>query len=91
VNFELLLFMVPPVILIATVPVSIAGWGVREGSMIVAFAYAGLPQSDGLVVSVLIGITFFIIGAIGGLIWVAGGMRRPKTADVTARPAGENT
>jgi hypothetical protein len=88
VNFELLLFMVPPVILIATVPVSIAGWGVREGSMIVAFAYAGLPQSDGLVVSVLIGITFFIIGAIGGLIWVAGGMRRTKIA---AKPAGENT
>lgn len=91
VNFELLLFMVPPVILIATVPVSIAGWGVREGSMIVAFAYAGLPQSDGLVVSVLIGITFFVIGAIGGLIWVAGGMRRPKTADIAPKPAGETS
>jgi len=91
VNFTLLLFMVPPVILIATVPVSIAGWGVREGSMIVAFAYAGLPQSDGLVVSVLIGITFFVIGAIGGLIWIAGGMRRPETTDVAAKPARETT
>lgn len=90
-NFELLLFMVPPVILIATVPISIAGWGVREGSMIVAFAYAGLPQSDGLVVSVLIGITFFVIGAIGGLIWVAGGMRQPTTADGIASPAREST
>lgn len=87
----LLLFMVPPVILIATVPISIAGWGVREGSMIVAFAYAGLPQSDGLVVSVLIGATFFAIGTIGGLLWVTGDMRRPKTLDIPARPAqGEN-
>jgi len=91
VDFALLLFMVPPVILIATVPISIAGWGVREGSMIVAFAYAGLPQSDGLVVSVLIGITFFIIGAIGGLIWIADGMRRPRTVDLPAVPTGEHT
>jgi uncharacterized membrane protein YbhN (UPF0104 family) len=87
VSFTLLLFMVPPVILIATVPISIAGWGVREGSMIVAFAYAGLPQSDGLVVSVLIGATFFVIGAIGGLLWVADGARRPKVLDIPARPA----
>lgn len=86
-SFALLLFMVPPVILIATVPVSIAGWGVREGSMIVAFAYAGLPQSDGLVVSVLIGATFFAIGAIGGLIWVTGDARRPKVLDMPAKPA----
>ena len=91
VSFTLLLFMVPPVILIATVPVSIAGWGVREGSMIVAFAYAGLPQSDGLVVSVLIGATFFVIGAIGGIIWVTGGARRPHVIDIPAKAApGEN-
>ena len=52
-SFTLLLYLIPPVLLIATVPVSIAGWGVREGSMIVAFAYAGLAQGDGLIVSVL--------------------------------------
>ncbi len=87
VSFALLLFMVPPVILIATVPVSIAGWGVREGSMIVAFAYVGLPQGDGLAVSVLMGITLFAVGAIGGLIWVFSGARAPATVDIPARPA----
>ncbi|RDV04735.1 lysylphosphatidylglycerol synthase transmembrane domain-containing protein [Undibacter mobilis] len=91
VNIELLLFMVPPVLLIATVPISIAGWGVREGSMIVAFSYAGLPQSDGLVVSVLIGITFFAIGAIGGIVWVASGARRTKPADIAVHPAPNGT
>lgn len=79
-SFALLLFLVPPVLLIATVPISIAGWGVREGSMIVAFAYAGLPQSDGLVVSVLIGLTFFAIGAIGGIVWIASNGRRSSAA-----------
>jgi hypothetical protein len=31
------LFLVLPGILIATIPVSIAGWGVREGAMLLAF------------------------------------------------------
>lgn len=74
-SFALLLFMIPPVILIATVPVSIAGWGVREGSMIVAFAYAGLAAGDGLIVSVLFGLTAFAIGTIGGVVWITSGIR----------------
>lgn len=87
-SFALLLFLVPPVILIATVPISIAGWGVREGSMIVAFAYAGLPQSDGLVVSVLIGLTFFAIGAIGGIVWIASNGRRSAAAVAASHSPG---
>ena len=49
--------MIPPVILISTIPISIAGWGVRESSMIVAFTYAGLAAGDGLIVSILVGLT----------------------------------
>ncbi|MGN6591084.1 MAG: lysylphosphatidylglycerol synthase transmembrane domain-containing protein, partial [Sphingomicrobium sp.] len=55
VGFELVLFLLPPVLLIATVPISIAGWGVRESSMVVAFGYAGLAQGDGLTLSILYG------------------------------------
>ena len=77
-SFALLLFMIPPVILISTIPVSIAGWGVREGSMIVAFTYAGLAAGDGLIVSVLFGLTAFAIGTIGGILWITGDMRMPS-------------
>jgi uncharacterized membrane protein YbhN (UPF0104 family) len=35
------LFLVLPVILIAIVPISVAGWGVREGIKVAAFGYAG--------------------------------------------------
>ncbi len=84
-SFALLLFMIPPVVLISTIPISIAGWGVREGSMIVAFSYAGLATGDGLIVSVLFGLTAFAIGTIGGLIWIGSGVRiDPKRV---ARPA----
>jgi len=90
-SFTLLLFLVPPVLLVATVPVSIAGWGLREGSMIVAFAYAGLAQGDGLIVSVLFGLLSFAIGIIGGLIWIVGDLRMSalqSDAAKVASPAG---
>jgi hypothetical protein len=64
------LFLVLPVLLIITIPLSIAGWGVREATMIVAFGYAGLTESDGLIVSVLYGLTMFAIGMIGALFWI---------------------
>jgi uncharacterized membrane protein YbhN (UPF0104 family) len=63
------LLLIPPVILISAIPVSIAGWGVRESAMIAAFTYAGLPESDGLLVSILFGASSFIIGAAGGIAW----------------------
>jgi uncharacterized protein (TIRG00374 family) len=64
------LFLLPPVILTTVFPISISGWGVRESAMIVAFAYAGLSQSDGLVVSLLFGGTSLVVGLIGGLVWI---------------------
>jgi len=64
------LLLVLPVMLIVTVPISIAGWGVRETALVLAFLYAGLPESDGLLVSVLIGGTMFAVGIIGGLVWL---------------------
>jgi uncharacterized protein (TIRG00374 family) len=64
------LILVPPVTLISAVPISIAGWGVREGAMVAAFTYAGLSASDGLAVSVLFGVGLFAIGAVGGVLWL---------------------
>ena len=62
--------LIPPVMLITMVPVSIAGWGVREASMGLAFGYAGLMSSEGVNVSLLFGIVSFIVGACGGLVWI---------------------
>ena len=64
------LLLVPPVLLVTVLPLSIAGWGVREGAMVAAFAYAGLPQSDGLIVSLLFGIASLVLGCFGGIVWL---------------------
>jgi uncharacterized membrane protein YwzB len=69
-NFEQLFKLTPPIMLIIMMPISIAGWGLREATMIVAFGYAGLAQTDGTVVSILFDAVYFIVGAIGGLVWI---------------------
>ena len=61
-----------PVMLIASVPISIGGWGVRESTAVLAFSYAGLPESDGLIVSVLLGGITLVVGIIGGIVWLTG-------------------
>jgi len=75
IDVVLVLFLALPVILIATIPISIAGWGVRESAMILAFSYAGLAESDGLIVSILYGVVSLGVGALGGLVWMASGYR----------------
>ncbi|MCA1455211.1 flippase-like domain-containing protein [Bradyrhizobium sp. BRP22] len=62
--------LVPPVMLITMLPISIAGWGVREASMGLAFGYAGLAANEGVNVSLLFGAVSFIVGAFGGLVWI---------------------
>jgi uncharacterized membrane protein YbhN (UPF0104 family) len=79
------LFLVLPVLLIATVPLSIAGWGTRETAMVLAFGYAGLPQSNGLIVSVLLGIVLFAAGLPGGVIWIMDRGKQIREARQTAR------
>ena len=65
------LFLIPPVMLVAMIPISVGGWGIREGAMVVAFGYAGMEQSQALAVSVLLGGSSLTIGAVGGAIWIA--------------------
>ena len=56
--------------LITMMPISIAGWGVREATMGLAFGYAGLISNEGVKVSLLFGVVSFIVGALGGLVWI---------------------
>jgi uncharacterized membrane protein YbhN (UPF0104 family) len=82
------LALFPPVILITTLPVSIAGWGVREGSMVAAFALVGVPAEGALVLSILFGIVVVIVSLPGGLVWLLSGDRPSDITRVTAAPEG---
>ena len=70
IGFRQVFQLIPPVMLITMLPISIAGWGVREATMGLAFGYAGLVTSEGVNVSLLFGAVSFIVGAFGGLVWI---------------------
>ena len=70
VSFGQTFLLIPPIMLITLMPISIAGWGVREATMGLAFGFAGLSANDGVNVSLLFGAVLFIVGAIGGRVWI---------------------
>jgi hypothetical protein len=79
--------IVPPVSLIQLVPVSLAGWGVRELGFVVVLAGFGIPTEAALAASLLVGLCMVVIGLPGGLLWLtgwdiasAGGARRGGVA-----------
>ena len=86
-SFDQLFMLIPPIMLITMLPISIAGWGVREATMMVAFGYAGLAQTDGTVVSLLFGASSFVVGAIGGLVWILSAEKAAAPDDI--EPKGE--
>jgi uncharacterized protein (TIRG00374 family) len=69
-NLILCAALVPTIMLVAMVPVSIAGWGVRESVMIYGLGLAGVEAEAALVVSILVGLSLAAVGLLGGLIWV---------------------
>ena len=77
------LVLIPPVMLFTTLPISIAGWGVREGVMVAAFAFVGVLEGDAFVVSVLFGLLNIIFSIPGGWLWLIGDYNRAEVAEKT--------
>ena len=64
------LILVPPVVLAATLPISVGGWGVRELAMIHMLGIIGISQEEALIVSLEGGIISMLTGMPGGLFWL---------------------
>jgi len=79
--------------LVATIPVSIAGWGMREGAMVAALGVLGVSTSGAVTLSVLFGLGLIVVGMVGGIAWLTSGERRllnaselERTVDQDVRP-----
>jgi uncharacterized protein (TIRG00374 family) len=81
--------LIPPVVLLTAVPISISGWGVREGAMVACLGLAGVPSEQALSVSLLLGAISVILGLVGGAIWLASPERGSYAADRAAEVAAE--
>ncbi len=78
------LVLVPPVILIMTLPISIAGWGVRETAMVTAFAFVGVSHDSALVLSILFGIVTMLTSLTGGVVFLMAGGRKMEQEELAA-------
>ena len=71
--------VVPPVTFIQLLPVSLAGWGVREAALVVALGSFGIPAEAALAISILMALCLILTSLPGGLIWIAGwDIARPR-------------
>jgi hypothetical protein len=53
--------VMPLVAVLSSVPVSLGGWGVREGSMVLGFSMLGVGAEDTLAVSILYGLSGILV------------------------------
>ena len=61
-------FMGMPVILLAALlPISVNGWGVREGAMMAVLAGFGIGRTEAATLSVIFGLFQLVLGLAGGL------------------------
>ncbi|MGY4311381.1 lysylphosphatidylglycerol synthase transmembrane domain-containing protein [Bradyrhizobium sp. JR3.5] len=86
VTFGQIFQLLPPVMLITMMPISIAGWGVREATMALAFGYAGLIANEGVNISLLFGAVSFVVGVFGGLVWILSPEKAAKGAEPIELP-----
>jgi len=71
------LAVVPAIILITFIPLSFAGWGVREGASVIMLGFLGIGADQAVAVSVLFGLGLLIAGLPGCLLWLRGGRGLP--------------
>ena len=63
------LAIIPAVTLVAALPISIAGWGAREGAMVVAASLVGLGAETAVILSVVVGLLNLGASLPGGVLW----------------------
>lgn len=68
--------LVPPVLVSMLLPISVAGWGVREGAAAAVWAAAGLTPADGVAISVAYGV-LVLLGTLPGALVLLRGPQEP--------------
>jgi uncharacterized protein (TIRG00374 family) len=68
------LVLVPPALLVSALPISLGGWGVREGALVAAFSLVHADPAAVAATSVMFGLTTPLVGAIAAAIALLPGM-----------------
>lgn len=69
---------IPLIMLASALPISIAGWGIREGAAVVLMSQAGIAAADALSLSVLFGLINLVTSCLCGIAWLITSRRVQK-------------
>jgi glycosyltransferase 2 family protein len=75
-DFRHAIGIVATAVLLAAVPLSVNGWGIREGAMVAGLALVGIGQADAFLISVLFGLTMMAATLPGAALWLFKGWAR---------------
>lgn len=70
VPFAALFAFVPAALLVAMVPVSFGGWGMREAALVSFLNTTGVSAEAALTLSIAFGLLRMVVGAVGGIAWI---------------------
>jgi len=70
IPFSVLFAFTPAALLMAMLPISLGGWGVRELTFVYFLGAAGVGAEAALSLSIVFGLLRVIVGALGGITWV---------------------
>ncbi|MDZ7779602.1 MAG: lysylphosphatidylglycerol synthase transmembrane domain-containing protein [Gemmatimonadota bacterium] len=90
--FAVLAPLVPPVLLAMLLPLSVAGWGVREAAAASLWGVVGLSVADGVAISVVYGLLVLVGTAPGAAVLALGGRyAAPREPDTRRRSRSKST
>ncbi len=69
-SFLIYVVAMTPTILLVSIPISIAGWGIREQILIILLGAMGVGATQAVSVSILYGFVLLIGGLPGGVLWL---------------------
>lgn len=81
VGYFPLLAVVSMAVFLSLLPISVNGWGVREGAMIVGLSVLAVPKASALVISLLLGFGSALVTLPGAFIWYMKRRHGPVVAD----------
>jgi uncharacterized protein (TIRG00374 family) len=82
-------FFVPLATVVAMVPLSLAGLGIREGAFVFLFAKAGGSSAEAMSISLLFFFTMLIVSLIGGVEYLRRGSISMKNVDALGATEGK--
>jgi uncharacterized membrane protein YbhN (UPF0104 family) len=82
--------IVPTVMILLMIPISIAGWGLRESMLLVGLGFAGVSPGNAVLTSLLFGLVSLFGSFVGGALWLLHSEYRKSDADGRAGAPSRN-